>query len=350
MCTDNDNSAPELRSARVLTAMALVAMGLVAGVSLTSWRAGGPRTPSEEPVFVSVQSVTAADESSATLVVTFDAGVELAAGHSGVVTSLAPVDSKLTHGDVAATIDEKPQVYWNSEVPPYRDLAAIGTTGEDVSAAKAALTGLGYDAGTGDRLDGQALEAIKQFNADRGITGNGLQYATLVWSPNPSATVAEQTTPIGRLVGVNDSVLRTAPSVSQVSLLPSEAAGPARQFVADDLVVALSGIAELKPKVRTALASVAAKAAENAQDRIEIEGRTELVDPVARAAVPASSVVSQGGDVCVWVADGDNQVEAQTVDVVGGQPGLALLPAHAFSDQVSVVANPTEISRLRTCP
>lgn len=317
--------------------------------------------PEPAAVLAPVESVSVDYSADAALTAELTEGPELpATGLSGTVTEVSLTEGELvTAGQVLYRVGGVPVIAYGGETVLYRPLSS-GSRGEDVALAQRLLNQL---------VDGSNLEDDGVFGA---ATADAVRAFERTWTATPSGVfqpewfsylpteeflVASVEVRLGfpaPAAGEPVAVGSTTLSGVQLSSVTDGPAGDYEFLVqGESIPVELEAngtwvIADLQAAITVALAQ-----ATPGEDRVNLSGRTRLLEGEPGLAVPASAIITDAaGATCVAVADRDTPREADivAVAVVGSSiDGRAQLNA-AVEERALVLVNPVQILGDLSCP
>lgn len=161
--------------ARRTAAVVVVAVAVFAGVWAGRTVLAPPADPFEAPTPVIYEVVEGSIGRSlpTTVLAQWDLTVVASAAGDGTVTSVDLADgSQVGAGDVVATIDLRPVVVAEGEVPAFRAMAE-GTRGEDVAQLQRVLAGLGFAVDATGVFDEQTTAAVSDWQSTLGVDPDG---------------------------------------------------------------------------------------------------------------------------------------------------------------------------------
>jgi peptidoglycan hydrolase-like protein with peptidoglycan-binding domain len=143
-----------------------------------------------------------------------DGIVTIAAGASGIVTSMASEGEIVEEGEILFTTDEQPVIVFYGDIPAYRTLSTRSEDGADVIQLEEALTRLGYDEDEDLELDGDftypTKYAIEALQEDLGIDETGIfEFGSYIFVDGP-IFVAETLAEVGSAVNPGTPVIATS--------------------------------------------------------------------------------------------------------------------------------------------
>lgn len=215
-------------------------MALVGAIVATWFAASAVLSPGD--------SASEPDESAPTYVVTrgevgvtsavegelsFPIGPPGLAGSGGVLTSLEVSESgELGAGDIAFSVDLRPVVVAEGEVPAFRDLGS-GMSGPDVAQLRRML---GLSEGTSFNSETEA--AVRQWQKDLGVEADGVVKLgdVLFLAVLPTGAYPQPDIVVGSPISPGQQVIVTVGDVPDVVILPGTNV-PVQQGMAASLVV-----------------------------------------------------------------------------------------------------------------
>ncbi|MBX6750555.1 MAG: peptidoglycan-binding protein [Micromonosporaceae bacterium] len=186
-----------------LAAVALVAVGLLAGILLAPGRAPSSVAAPEGERRVAVSSRLFDDARRVEVTPHVAEAVTLTVAESGRVTRTACTPGAvIASGMSPLTVDDRPVLALATTVPLWRDLE-WGARGEDVRAMQAELARLGHPVtptGTYDRPTSTAVATILREIGVAQPSGR-LPVASVIWLPAPQVTVASCEVALAQTIG-----------------------------------------------------------------------------------------------------------------------------------------------------
>jgi peptidoglycan hydrolase-like protein with peptidoglycan-binding domain len=346
-----------LRGGRELLAAVAVAavIPMLLGVALLVTRDTDPPLTSNAsavPLLVPVGRAQRLDPVGVGVKVVRRPGLRPAVATAGTVTAVtARQGRRLDSGAGVVTLDDRRVVAFVGAAPLWRDVGP-GSRGADVRRVQTWLAGLGFNPGTGGRVDARTGAAIREFNRSigAGADGSTLRRSTVVWIGAGPLLVGKVLVEVGATVAAGSAVVE-GPAVPATVEVSEPRGGPATGgsasggdgtrvlAVADAVVPYRRGSGSVSDP--TAVAAVAAALGAAAEGTGEIR----LAQPVQVVTVPASAVLSDPtGRTCVLTAVGSPPIP---VTPVGGGLSVVELPV-TFTATV-VLANPREVGAATTC-
>lgn len=317
--------------------------------------------PEPVPVLAPVESVSVDYSAEAALTAELAEGPELSAtGLSGTVTEVSLTEGEpVIAGQVLYRVGGVPVIAYGGETVLYRPLSS-GARGEDVALAQRLLNQL---------VDGQDLEIDGVFGAS---TADAVRVFERTWTSQPSGTfrpewftflpaeellVASVEIRLGRPVPASGEPVAVGSTTLSGVELSSVTDGPAGGYVflvqGESIPVELEADGTWTITDLHAATAVALAQATPGDDRVNLAGRTRLVEGEPGLAVPASAVVvDASGGTCVAVAERDSPSQASSVPVtvVGSSiDGRAQLSA-TIDEGALVLVNPVQILGDLSCP
>jgi peptidoglycan hydrolase-like protein with peptidoglycan-binding domain len=162
----------------VLIASGLVLVGLISGIAAGQVALVGPADPLEvegDPITYRVVEGEVGRTLSFAAIAEWEMRPAARGGASGVVTTIDVEDGlEVDEGDVLFTVDLRPVVIAEGEVPAFRDLEP-GMEGPDVAQLQHLLSELGYYGGEVDgRFGGDTAVAVRAWQEAVGATPAGV--------------------------------------------------------------------------------------------------------------------------------------------------------------------------------
>lgn len=161
--------------ARRVAVVVVVAVAVLAGVWAGRTVLAPPADPFEAstPVIYEVVEGSIGRSLPTTVLAQWDLTVVASAAGDGTVTSVDLADgSEVGAGDVVATIDLRPVVVAEGEVPAFRAMAE-GTRGDDVAQLQRLLAGLGFAVDATGVFDEQTTAAVSDWQSTLGVDPDG---------------------------------------------------------------------------------------------------------------------------------------------------------------------------------
>lgn len=244
-------------------------------------------------------------------------------GSQGIVTSVAiESGSKMTSGDVVATVDERSVVALRTARPLFRNIAA-GTQGDDVAEAASALASLGLLGldQTDSRVTTPIRQAIHAFNLAIGIESYTLEADSILWLPVEVMTIGSVDLEVGAMAPAPGAIVVRSPSVLAAGrvTVPGE---PGRDIALLDgpSIVKWQGHRlemDGSALAKTALSIVSEMAADS--DEMLRPATMSLREPRPAFRIPASAVMSgSDGTTCLV----SSSLSPVAVEPVGGGAGF----------------------------
>jgi peptidoglycan hydrolase-like protein with peptidoglycan-binding domain len=268
-------ATPGRRRGRIVVAGLLVVVLAGAG-------AGGYALLADRPSgsdATAVKAVTTAAVSRGNLVDTeqedgslgYDDQWTLRSGVRGVLTALPDEAATVARGHTLYRVDDKPVTLWYGTLPLYRALGPEIDDGPDVKQLERNLDALGYggDLTVDDHFTSQTTDAVKAWQADRGLEETGRVDATQVVFADGAVRVGEHKASVG------DQVKPGAPVAAMSSTT---------RVATVDLAADSAGIAQVGDKVDVELPSGRT-----------VKGTITEVGKVATTPSPSSGGSGSGG-------------------------------------------------------
>jgi peptidoglycan hydrolase-like protein with peptidoglycan-binding domain len=186
-----------------LAAVALVAVGLLAGILLVPARVPSSVAAPEGERRVAVSSRRFDDPRRVEVTPHRADAVTLTVAETGRITrtTCAP-GAVISSGTSPVTVDDRPVLALATTVPLWRDLES-GMRGEDVRALQVELARLGQPVtptGTYDRATAAAVAAVQRAIGVAQPSGR-LPVASVIWLPAPQVTVATCEVALAEIIG-----------------------------------------------------------------------------------------------------------------------------------------------------
>jgi len=299
--------------------LVLVALVAVAGCGEEAPATETPGATARETVAVERTDLVDRESLSGTL--GYADPATLGAGVSGTLTSVREPGAVITRGHSFYDVDGAPAAFLlYGTLPVWRDFAPGMTDGEDVRQLERNLRALGYDPGTvDDDWDWETTAAVKAFQADRGLTKDGmLARGELVFRDGPTR-MGEAKADVGDAVGGGRPLAELSSTDREVVVkLDARRQQLARR--GDSVTVDLPSGETAKGRV-SSVGTVASKASEDADATVDVtialRGRGDALDqaPVDvgfaverrkdALAVPVKALLArQGGGYALELPDG----------------------------------------------
>lgn len=162
-------------TARILV-VAVVVVSVIVGIWAGRTVLAPPMDPFDEPGPATYEVVEGSVGRSlpTTALAQWDLPVLAAAPTSGVVTSVdVTPGTEVDVGDVVASIDLRPVVIAEGEVPAFRDLGD-GVIGADVTQLQLMLNTIGFDVGQSAVFDAETSAAVTEWQRSLGLEPDGV--------------------------------------------------------------------------------------------------------------------------------------------------------------------------------
>jgi peptidoglycan hydrolase-like protein with peptidoglycan-binding domain len=234
---------PQRRRALVAGVLVLVlAAAGVGGYVLIADRTASSDVPS------AATAVTTAAVSRTNLVDTeqddgslgYDDQQTLRSGVRGVLTGLPDEGATVSRGQTLYRVDNKPVTLWYGTLPLYRPLAEGVDDGPDVKQLERNLDALGYGEGltVDDHFSSETTDAVKAWQADRGLEETGRVDATQVVFVGHAVRVGEHKASVGDQVNAGAPVA-TISSTTRVATVDLAADSASIAHVGDKVDIEL---------------------------------------------------------------------------------------------------------------
>jgi peptidoglycan hydrolase-like protein with peptidoglycan-binding domain len=205
-------ATPGRRRGRIVVAGVLLVV--LAGAGVGGYLLLADRSSSTDAT--TAKAVTAAAISRTNLVDTeqedgslgYDDQQTLRSGVRGVLTALPDEGATVSRGQTLYRVDDKPVTLWYGTLPLYRPLADGVDDGPDVKQLEENLDALGYGEGltVDDHFSSVTTDAVKAWQADRGLEETGKVDATQVVFVGHAVRVGEHKASVGDQVNAGAPV------------------------------------------------------------------------------------------------------------------------------------------------
>ncbi|KAA9111734.1 peptidoglycan-binding protein [Microbacterium rhizomatis] len=274
---------------------------------------------------------------------------------TGVVTSVTVgVGDEVGQGSVLYTIDLRPVVVAEGEVPAFRAIS-LGAEGADVAQLQTMLSDMGVYAGSSDGTAGaRTIESIKTWQKNMGVAQTGVvEPGDVIFVPTLPTRVALDGAVVFRGATLNggEPAVRALPSSptfdvpvtdTQAGLLPP---GTRVELTSPDGGQWLGYTAESTAHPESATVTVALEGARGAAvcgdecgqvpvtGDVALDSRVVTVESVTGLVVPSAALVTDaGGQVAVLTEDG----ERRTVIVTAAARGMSVIDGVEAGTRVRV--------------
>lgn len=263
---------------------------------------------------------------------------------AGTVTSLAlDAGAEVRPGDVLYTVNLRPVVAAEGEVPAFRDLAP-GAEGADVAQLQQLLRTLGYEVGSEDGRFGPTVNAaVRAWQRDLGMEVDGVvRRGDLAFVPElPARLALDPELRVGAGLAGGEPAVQVLPMEPTFTIVLPEnqarlvAPGTAVEIPRDGGEPWHAEVTEVRRATDEAASPVAVLAGTggepicrdqcrrlSVQEEVLLDSRIQVVPERSGVTVPAAAVVTTAaGDTVVVLATG----ELRPVEVVASASGTAVI-------------------------
>ncbi|MGZ4771611.1 MAG: peptidoglycan-binding protein [Ilumatobacteraceae bacterium] len=307
-------------------------------------------TPSSTPVAPTAAAPTGAGRTRPSASTGASAGPTTPASTvvTQTITSVVAVNTDLHSGDVLYTVDGKPVVALDGNLPAWRSLSTSSADGVDIAQLEAALVALGYDPNSNvtvdNHFDAATRTMVKAWQQGLGIDQTGkVTLGSIVFLPSTtSVTAVEQH--VGDSVGEGDAVLQLA-SPTQDVVIDVPAGDEA--LVVPGLSVMIGDVQGTVTQLRSADADgsvvveaviAPATAIDGATNGSTVKVSLTLQNATGVLLVPADALVSRlDGTYAVQVKATGEAASWLAVEIVGVSGANVAIRADGLTDGTLVL-------------
>ncbi|MBO3663078.1 peptidoglycan-binding domain-containing protein [Microbacterium stercoris] len=273
----------------------------------------------------------------------------------GVATRVACLPGeKMVSGSSSFSVDGRPLLNLQSEVPIWRDLH-LGDSGPDVEALQDTLHSLGLAAGSGGVVSWQTLEGVNSLYKAIGASATDAIYrADILWLPVDQFLPVSCDVALGQQINLQASLATARGEVDSAMLTdpPSAMIDGARVVDIQGEKHPISAEGSLDEAGRVALQSSDAFAIARSQAQpsgvlkesttLQVDVLFELAEPVDAWGVPVSALTDLADtSACVWAG-----ATGYPVELVTSQLGKAYVAFPEDTDAPDAVSlSPAESSQ-----